>query len=75
MAIAEKIQKYLQELPEPLQEEALDFVEYLFIKAKNRSAKQETKDWSDFSLASAMHGMEDENTPVYTTDDLKVVFK
>jgi len=75
MAIAEKIQKYLQELPEPLQEEALDFVEYLFIKAKNRSAKQEAKDWSDFSLASAMSGMEDEDTPLYTIDDLKVIFK
>ena len=34
MVIAEKIQQYVQELPDILQEEALDFVEYLLAKAK-----------------------------------------
>jgi len=34
MVIAEKIQQYVQELPDTLQEEALDFVEYLLAKAK-----------------------------------------
>jgi predicted RNase H-like HicB family nuclease len=30
--------------------------------------------WSDVSLATAMRGMEDEDGPVYTAADLKVVF-
>jgi len=34
MAITEKIQQYIQELPDSLQEEALDFVEFLLAKAK-----------------------------------------
>jgi len=34
MVIAEKIQQYVQELPDILQEEALDFVEYLLAKSK-----------------------------------------
>ncbi|MDQ1327889.1 MAG: hypothetical protein QG641_1173 [Candidatus Poribacteria bacterium] len=77
MAIAEKIQKYIEELPTPLQEEALDFVEYLLAKAKSKSKaiRQEEKEWSYLSLTSAMYGMEDEDMPIYTTDDLKVVFQ
>lgn len=74
MAIAEKIHKYIEELPTPLQEEALDFVEYLLMKAKSRSAQKEDEDWSILSITSAMQGMEDEEAPSYTDADLKVVF-
>jgi hypothetical protein len=74
MAIAEKIYKYIEELPTPLQEEALDFVEYLLMKAKYKSAQQEDEDWSFLSITSAMRGMEDEDTPLYTDADLKVMF-
>jgi hypothetical protein len=74
MAIAEKIHKYIDELPKPFQEEALDFIEYLLMKAKSKSAQQEDEDWSFLSIASAMRGMEDEETPSYTDADLKVVF-
>jgi len=74
MAITDKIQKYIQELPEPFQKEALDFIEYLWVKSKNRTARQEEEIWSKFSLISAMRGMEDEDTPVYTVSDLKDVF-
>jgi len=74
MAIAEKIHKYIEELPTPFQEEALDFIEYLLIKAKSKSAQQEDKSWSYLSLTSAMKGMEDEDTPLYTDADLKVIF-
>ncbi len=72
MAIAEKIHKYIEELPASLQEEALDFVEYLLMKAK--STQQEDEDWSFLSITSAMQGMEDEELPSYTDADLKVVF-
>ena len=74
MAIAEKIHKYIEELPKPFQEEALDFIEYLLMKAKYKSAQQEDESWSSLSLTSAMRDMEDEDTPLYTDADLKVIF-
>jgi hypothetical protein len=74
MAIAEKISRYVDELPEHLQEEALDFIEYLLMKAKSKSAQQEDESWSFLSLTSAMRGMEDEDSPSYTNADIKVVF-
>ena len=70
MAIAEKIQQYVQKLPASFQAEVLDFVEYLLAKAEHREARE----WSDLSLAFAMRGMEDEATPIYTAADLKVMF-
>jgi hypothetical protein len=74
MAIAEKIHKYIEELPKPFQEEALDFIEYLLMKAKANSVQQKEENWSSLSLISAMRGMEDEDTPLYIDADLKVVF-
>jgi hypothetical protein len=70
MVLTEKIQRSVQKLPTPLQAEVLDFVEYLVTKTKH----QEESAWSDLSLAFAMRGIEDEETPIYTTADLKVVF-
>jgi hypothetical protein len=70
MAITEKIQLYVQQLPSPFQAEVLDFIEYLLAKAE----RQEDRDWSEVSLRLAMQGMENEETPTYTTADLKVVF-
>jgi len=52
MAIAEKIQQYIQELPASLQEEALDYVEYLLAKAKSKAVQQEEQTWSSLSLES-----------------------
>jgi hypothetical protein len=73
MLVSEKIQKYAQKLPEPLQIEVLDFVEYLLSKTKRE--KDEDVDWSNLSLVMMMRDMEDETTPEYNRDDLKVVFK
>ena len=70
MAITEKIQLYVQKLPSPFQAEALDFIEYLLAKAERR----EDSDWSELSLTFAMRGMKDEETPTYTSADLKVIF-
>jgi len=74
MVISEKIHKYIEELPAPFQEEALDFIEYLLMKAKSKSAQQEDESWSSLSLKSAMRDMEDEDIPSYTDTDLKVIF-
>ena len=65
VTVTEQIIKHIQSLPESLQAEVLDFVEYLEAKVE----KGET-DWTSYSLSSAMRGMEDETLP-YTVSDLK----
>jgi hypothetical protein len=69
MTLDEKIYQSVQKLPRSLQEELLDYVEYLLMKAE----QQEKKDWEALSLSSAMRDMEDE--PVsYSLADLRVTF-
>lgn len=67
--LVETIIKLIQTLPESKQIEIFDFVEYL----RSKVEKQEIKDWTDFSLSSAMRGIEDEETP-YSLNDLKESF-
>jgi hypothetical protein len=74
MAIADRIQQYVQQLPAPLQAEVLDYVQYLLLKTKRQGTPLDDSAWSTFSLASAMRGMEDEDTPVYSPADLREVF-
>jgi hypothetical protein len=74
MIAAEKIQQSIQRLPQPLQAQVLDFVEYLLSKVERESAQQEDADWFALSLANAMRGMENEEIPNYAMADLKVVF-
>jgi Protein of unknown function (DUF2281) len=74
MAVAEKICEQLQNLPEPLQAEALDFVGYLEAKALRQGIAQEHFTPSEISLVLAMRGMEDEDLPEYSRDDLKEAF-
>ena len=69
MTLDEKIHLYAQKLPASYQEELLDYVQYLLMKA----GQQEKQDWGSFSLASAMRGMEDE-PDLYSLSDLKEVF-
>ena len=68
--IEEKISESVRKLPPSLQQELLDFVDFLLTKAERR----ETRAWNDFSITSAMRGMEDEE-PLYTLEDVKVVFR
>jgi len=69
MSVAERIAEDLQTLPESAQAEVLDFVEFL----KTRTRTAEDAEWSAFSLAQAMRGMEDEPSP-YSESDLKEAF-
>jgi hypothetical protein len=71
MTTSEAIVERLKSLPDPVQKEVLDFVEFL----ESRRAGREVSDaqWNGFSLASAMRGMENEDSP-YTRDDLKESF-
>ncbi len=72
--VAERIHQHVQKLPVPFQAEVLDFVEYLLLKIERGDTYRDTLTWSDLSLSLAMRGMEDEDTPDYSTADLKQVF-
>ncbi len=66
MTTVERIYEQVQSLPEPLQQEVLDFVEYLAHKLR-----REDTQWSQFSLQAALRGLEDEVWPEYTEAALK----
>ncbi len=74
MAFSERIQEHVAKLPAPFQMEVLNFVEYLLLKAERETAQPAGLSWSDLSLSSAMRGMEDEDVPAYTINDLKEKF-
>ena len=69
MTLDEKIYQYVRKLPLSFQEEILDYVEYLLMKAE----QQENKDWTSLSLSSAMRDMEDESA-TYSLSDVRVIF-
>jgi hypothetical protein len=71
MIVTEKINQKLEKLPVEIQLEILDFVEFVAQKAERQNALEENRQWTDFSLAQAMKGLEDEETPEYTEADLK----
>jgi len=73
MTLAEMIVEHVKALPEVLQAEVLDFVEYLQSKARAGNRDEEKTDWSALSLSQAMRGMEAEGSP-YSSEDLKEVF-
>jgi len=66
MSLTEKIIENVNVLSESKQRQLLDFVEYL-------RAKTENEEWADFSLSTAMRGMEDEKAS-YSIDDLKEIY-
>lgn len=61
-------------MPEPLQAQVLDFVEYLQSKVGPVRASGEDEAWQAMSLSQAMRGMESEPS-LYSTDDLKEEFQ
>lgn len=69
MTLDEKIRQYAQKLPYSFQQELLDFVQYLLMKAE----QQEKQEWASLSLSSAMRDMEDEPA-LYSMSDIRVVF-
>ena len=69
MTLDKEIQERIRKLPDSLQRELLDFIQYLTMKAE----QQEAQDWESFSLSSAMRDMEDESD-LYRISDLKVKY-
>jgi len=72
MSVSEKVLHHLQVMPESAQAEVLHFIESLESKIKT-SEREAEADWFSLSLSSAMHGMEDEQTP-YAISDIKDSF-
>jgi hypothetical protein len=70
MNTVEKIIEQLKSMPESDQAEVLDFLEYL--KSKEGREKEDSE-WSQFSLDSAMRGIEEEPSP-YGIEDIKEKF-
>ena len=67
MTTAERIHEQVQKLPEPLQVETLDFIEFLM---QHQSVRKEDLSWSHLSLAAAMREIEEEDV-IYDESDLK----
>jgi hypothetical protein len=74
MTTTEAIVQRLKSLPASAQREVLDFVEFLESRQRADRVREDEVAWSAFSLASAMRGMEDEET-LYTLADLKEAFR
>lgn len=74
MLLTDQIQQRVQGLPEPLQAEVLDFILYLLYRVDRESTDLDDREWSNLSLHSAMRGMEDEDGPDYSVEDLKTRF-
>jgi len=74
MDIDKEIQGSVQKLPTDMKVEVLDFVEYLLAKIERETARPEELNWGELSLTLAMRGLEDEDGPEYTRQDLKEDF-
>ncbi len=70
MAVADRIQKYVEQLPERFQAEVLDYVQFLLSKVQRETLGQDRADWTVFSVENAMRGMEDEEAS-YSENDIK----
>lgn len=68
MTVTEQIIKHVGILPEYVQSEILDYVE--FLESKMDRTKTERANWSDLSISQAMRGLESETSP-YTLNDVK----
>jgi len=68
MVLNEKIQEYIRKLPQSLQEEMIDYLEFLLAKTQ-----RENNEWSNLSLATALRGMENE-PDLYKLSDFTVKY-
>jgi hypothetical protein len=71
MDVTEQINARLQTLPPPLRRAALEFIEFLAERAAQHEAINEETEWTNFSLAQAMEGLENEDSPQYSEADIK----
>ena len=71
MVVSEQINEKIEKLPVAIQQEVLDFVDFVSERASRLDARTEDEQWQDFSLSQAMKGLEEEEFTEYTEADLK----
>lgn len=71
MTETEQITDRLKLLPPSLQQEVLDFIDFLTQKVAQGEDPREEAEWIGFSLAQAMKDLENEDFPEYVEADLK----
>lgn len=69
MLTAEKVSIEIQKLPSSMQQEVLDFVEFLLYKNRDRGTRREAENWNSFSMSSALKGLEADEFPEYEETD------
>lgn len=69
MGLTDKIGEKIKSLPEEKQVEILDFINFL----EKKITEEENKGWNEFSIETAMRGLENEES-LYTFNDLKEIF-
>ena len=60
MLLIEKLESDLQKLPIDLQQEVMDFIEFLLAKVEWNAARQEEVEWSRAGLAYMMQRLDEE---------------
>lgn len=75
MTTQERILKQVSQLPEPMQQEALDFIQFLTEKSSTNQRKEEDEQWFHASISSAMSDTNIQNEPVYQLSDCKEVWR
>jgi galactose-1-phosphate uridylyltransferase len=74
MAVADRLRRSIERLPTRLQEEVLDYAEFLLSKTEREAEAQDHREWRQFSLESAMRGIEEKDEAEYSESDLKERF-
>ncbi len=74
MSVSERIYEEVKKLPEPLQAEVLDFVQHLASRKKREISPESELVSAGLTLSLEMRGMETEDSPSYSTEDLSEVF-
>lgn len=71
MKTIDKINQTIKRLPARSQKEALHFIEFLLSKSGVIEEEIDVKSWNNFSLDRAMYGLENDDTPNYSENNLK----
>ena len=71
MSINQIIKDKTDILSEGKQTEVLTSLDSLIDSQRKYDHQKKNDDWSDFSIGQAMRGLEDDNLPEYTEEDLK----
>ncbi len=71
MNVTERIANEVETLPPEAQQEVLDFVGFLRARLVTKESRVPDIQWSEFSIANALRGMEQEAGPEYDDADLK----